>query len=84
MDLKDCIIVVNEFAVKNESSSDSRVRSYIMEYMTDGSVAFDVAFDNNKVFLDRDDLNKNANEIQNFLIMVLLFPQWLFLLMIVT
>lgn len=64
MDLKDCIVVVNEFAVKNESSSDNRVRSYIMEYMTDGSVAFDVAFDNNKVVLDRDDLNKNANEIQ--------------------
>lgn len=64
MDLKDCIVVVSEFAVKNESSSDSRVRSYILEYMTDGSVAFGVAFDNNKVVLDRDDLNKNANEIQ--------------------
>lgn len=59
MDLKECIVVVNECSVKTASSPDNRVSDYISWCMKDS-----VAFDTDTVGVDNNELDKNANEIQ--------------------
>lgn len=60
MDLKKHIAVVNEYAVKNVSFPDNRVSDYIAGRMEDNLIAFD----NDKVILRRNELDKNAHDIQ--------------------
>lgn len=61
MDLKECIVVVNECSIKTASSPDNRVSDYISWCMKDS-----VAFDTDTVGVDNNEIDKNANEIQKF------------------